>query len=206
MFLLILLSLIFIGLAIFGVIRGQPGERFDAYFWVMLVLAGVALILPIRHQLFEYELELAVEKLLDKDKVKVSCNSYFDSLFHLGAAGFVYRGEDIINLEVRTCSAMRDYLDDPAGANGAALYALHVLTHEAMHVAGEYVEITADCQAFQRNHRTAMHLGVPGNVAVFNARTIHRTRSPRHPYYSAECEPGGALDEQLPDAIWSGPN
>ena len=206
MFILILLSIVFVILAIVGAIRGRDGERFDAYFFFMLVVAGALLILPVRHMLFEYRLAEASNKLLGRGDVVVDCSSYFDSLFHLGAAGFVYRGSSVINLEVRTCSGMRDYLAKPTTTDRYILYNLHVLTHEAMHVAGEINEIRTECQAFQRNHRTAMALGVDEKVAAVNARILHRFRSPKHPYYSADCEPGGPLDEQLADAVWLAPN
>jgi len=73
-----------------------------------------------------------------------------------------------------------------------------------MHAAGEFNEELADCQAFQRNHRVAMLLGVPNELAAKNAIDIHRTRSNRHPYYSSRCEPGKDLDEKLYDAVWLG--
>ena len=205
MTLLLILSLIFIILAIVSAVRGSYGERFDVYFFTMVVLAAVAAILPIRHMLFEHRLAVAAEQLIGHEQVIVDCNSYFDSIFHLGAAGFVYRGSGVINLEVRTCDRLRDYLDNPSAAGPNERYSLHVLTHEAMHVAGVYDEILTDCKAFQRNHKTASLLGVAGNIAVWHAREIHRSRSPQHPYYSAECEPGGPMDDKLPGAVWKGP-
>ena len=78
-----------------------------------------------------------------------------------------------------------------------------MLTHEAMHIAGEFNEQRADCGAFQRNHVTASLLGVPTAVATRNAIDVHRKRPTHNPkYYSVECRPGGDLDERLPGAVW----
>lgn len=202
MTILIIVSIIFLGLAIKSLFGEQMGSRFDAYFFFMLALSLAAAYLPVRHTMFEYKLEDAAERLINYDRVYVHCQSNFDSLYNLSWAGFVYRGTEKIELEVRTCDDLKAYLDHPATASRRELYALHVLTHETMHVAKEFNEIKADCQAFQRNHRTAMILGVPGNIAIQNAIEIHQNRSPRHPYYSAECRPGGELDEKLEDAVW----
>ena len=202
MFILIILSVVFLGLAIKSLFGETMGNRFDAYFFFMLTLSVLAAILPIRHTLFEYKLANAAEELIAHPDIDVHCQSYFDNLYNLGWAGFVTRGTAKITLDVRTCNDLKEYLDHPARANHYELYSLHVLTHETMHVAGEYNEIKADCQAFQRNHRTAKILGVPEGIANQNAITIHRYRSPRGRYYSTDCRPGGSLDEKLADAVW----
>lgn len=201
-----LLSVFFLFLLIRNFVGPNiTGNRFDAYFYVVLTLMLVSGYPPLQHALFQRELTQASAQLLKNENVFVNCNSTFDSIYHLGMAGFVYRGSDEINLEVRTCSDLKDYLQAPASANTEQLYALHVLTHEAMHVAGEFNETLTDCKAFQRNHRMAKLLGVADVVAEQNAIDIHRNRSRRHPYYSEQCEPGTHMDEKLADAVWGRP-
>ena len=155
------------------------GSRFDSFFFINLVLAGAFAWLPVKEQLLQAHMEKAVERLLVMNDVDVYCQSFWDSFYNrLGIAGFVYRGSNRIILEPRSCDGMADYLDRPEKPTARALFTLHVLTHEAMHVAGEYDEVKADCMAFQRNHKTAMYLGVPKNVATRNAVHLHRFRSP----------------------------
>ncbi len=203
MIFLVGLSLILLYLTLHSLIGpNRTGERFDAYFFIILTLTVFISSVPVRHIMFQNSLAGAVEQLLEKESVYVDCNSYFDSVFHFNIAGFVYRGSSTINLEVRTCKDLKSYLKNPNSANSQELIALHVLTHEAMHVAGEFNEKLADCQAFQRNHLMAELLGVPGDVATKNAIDAHRTRSTWHPYYSPQCEPGKAMDEKLPNAVW----
>lgn len=204
---LILFSIGFAFLAIKGALGPKiEGSRFDAYFFIMLGLSLLCAVFPIRQELFESKMAHATEQLLEMDDVEVYCQSFFDTFYNrIGVAGFVYRGGKKIFLEPRTCDNMKAFLGDPENANIRQAYALKTLTHEAMHIGGEYNEIKTDCMAFQRNHRMAELLGVPTWLAEKTARNLHRQRSPRHPYYSEECEPGRALDENLPDAIWIGP-
>ncbi|MEM1082164.1 MAG: hypothetical protein AAGH65_11330 [Pseudomonadota bacterium] len=180
----------------------RTGNRIDVYFFIVLSLAVLTASVPIRHELFERQLGSSVERLLSMSSVVVDCNSYIDGWFYFNLAGFVYRGSSVIHLEVTTCKDLKRYLADPESADRSALFALHVLTHEAMHVAGEFNEVVADCQAFQRNHKMAEQLGIQRPLAATHAQQIHRTRSSRHPYYSSDCEPNRRLDERLPDAVW----
>ena len=201
--LFVILSVVFCGLAIKGATGPQwGGSRFDAYFFLLATLAVIFAWFPVRHALFEERLANASERLLTHDDITVNCMSKFSGIFYLNYAGYVYHGADVINLKANICSLLQQYLDSPARADHAMLYSLHVLTHEAMHVADEFDELIADCMAFQRNHKMAEQLGVPPLVAAINGQDLHRNRSARHPYYSAECEPGRGMDEGLPDAVW----
>ena len=201
---LLILSAVFAFLGVRAALQNKFGRRFDGFFFLMMVLAGVCLIAPIRHVLFEQQLARAAGLLLDRSDVEVDCNSYLEGMFHLGPTGYVYRGSSRINLEIRTCRDLRGYLDHPEQASYRELWALHILSHEAMHVAGEFNEQLADCKAFQRNHVTAKLLGVAPQVAAQNAIEVHRNR-PTHDskYYSPHCRPGGSMDEHLPGAVWS---
>lgn len=201
--LLTVLSIFFFGLAVKGALGRQWGRsRFDAYFFILIALATLCAWFPIRHALFEERLAEASERFLSNEGISVNCLSTFDGIFYLRLAGFVYRGSDVINLKSSTCEQLQAYLDSPALVDNYTLNSLHILTHEAMHVAGEFNESLADCMAFQRNHKMAEQLGVPSLTAAINSRDLHRSRSSRHPYYSTECEPGGRMDEGLSDAVW----
>jgi len=56
-----------------------------------------------------------------------------------------------IEFKATWCGHLDDYLDDPKNAKGETLWALHVFTHEVMHIRGERNEQVTDCQAYQRN-------------------------------------------------------
>jgi hypothetical protein len=82
--------------------------------------------------------------------------------------------------------------------------AVHVLTHEAMHLSGRLAEAVAECAAVQRDAQTARLLGARPADAAELAAAYWRNIYPLMPdsYRSAECRPGGAMDERLPDAPW----
>ena len=190
-------------LAIRGVLT-EPleGSRFDSFFFINLVLAAAFAYLPVKQQMLEAHMEKAVEKLLVMQDVEVYCQSFWDTFYNrLGVAGFVIAAVTRSFSSRAPVMAWRVILIIRAAVD-AELFSLHVLTHEAMHVGGEYNEIKTDCMAFQRNHVTARLLGVGEAAAVRSAIHLHQWRSPRHPYYSEECEPGSSLDEKLPGAVW----
>jgi hypothetical protein len=82
--------------------------------------------------------------------------------------------------------------------------AVHVLTHEAMHLSGRLAEAVAECAAVQRDAQTARLLGARPADAAELAAAYWRNIYPLMPdsYRSADCRPGGAMDERLPDAPW----
>jgi hypothetical protein len=82
--------------------------------------------------------------------------------------------------------------------------AVHVLTHEAMHMAGERDEARAECLAVQRDAQLARALGDTPEQASALARQYWRTVYPQLPddYRSAACAPDGGLDQHLPDPGW----
>jgi hypothetical protein len=82
--------------------------------------------------------------------------------------------------------------------------AVHVLTHEAMHLSGRLDEATAECAAIQRDAHTARLLGAPAGAAAALADAYWRGIYPLMPdaYRSTDCRPGGSLDERLDDAPW----
>jgi hypothetical protein len=85
--------------------------------------------------------------------------------------------------------------------------AVHVLTHEAMHLAGRLGEAGAECAAVQRDAHTARLLGAGPADAAGLAASYWRGVYPLMPerYRSEECRAGGPMDEGLADAPWLAP-
>lgn len=209
--LLTIAALFFLSLAALNLIKPVGPKRLDPYFYGMLIAALVVGSFPLREILFEYKLARAASKVVGNLEVDVNCLSTAGGFWHYDKAGFVQRHTGNIKMHEYVCDNIRTYLRDPEEANKTAIlnqeivFALHVLTHEAMHVARVYDELKADCKAFQRNHRMAEALGVPPRVAAQTAIVAHRFRYKNHAYYNPECEPGGPLDDKLPDAVWMAP-
>ena len=202
---LIGLSIVFLWLAVRAAMNPFSETRFDIYFFTMIALAIGSASFPVRHALFEHKLGTASAQLVGKDHVVVECLSRFSygSIFHFRAAGYVYWGSDTINMQGPICSDLKGYLSDPQFADPNELFALHVLTHEAMHVGGVRDEIVTDCKAFQRNAGWRRCWGWTQRSPDQRAGSAS-IRSPSHPYYSAACHPGGPMDDRLSDAVWQG--
>jgi hypothetical protein len=103
------------------------------------------------------------------------------------------------------CRDLAAYLrSDKRRPSLAQVVAVHVLTHEAMHLSGQTAEAAAECAAVQRDAHTARLLGAPAADADRLAVAYWRSVYPLMPddYRSPACGPGGTLDERLPDAPW----
>lgn len=101
-----------------------------------------------------------------------------------------------------TCDALARW--NPGEYDDTQIQALHVLTHESMHMAGEADEAKAECMAVQRDAAMAQLLGADPEQALTIAGRywthIHRTLPSN--YQSSDCGPGAPWDEGLADAPW----
>ncbi|MGH2697831.1 MAG: hypothetical protein ACRDJL_01355 [Actinomycetota bacterium] len=82
--------------------------------------------------------------------------------------------------------------------------AVHVLSHEAIHMSGVSNEAQTECMAMQRDTEMAQLLDAPPRAAGALAIAYWRDVYPSMPagYRSDECGPGLALDGGRPDAPW----
>lgn len=168
---------------------------------------------PFHYWHFERFLTRIANELAGTRHAKVHCNTVFDTLLDpeslsIGHANFE-TGQIVI--QYPWCERIMDYLDHPARASREEIASLNMLTHESMHVRGEHNEARTECQAVQRNYRTARLMGVPDRIAAKNARDYYqgyymdrgKIGGFQAPYFSDECAPGKALDEQLTDSTWA---
>jgi hypothetical protein len=183
------------------------------YVAVLAALALVCLWQPVHTRLFERHLSRIATELADGHVAHVRCYSLIDSMFdpestNIGHANFE-TGE--IAFQTGWCSTLRAYLRHPGRADHEELESLDLLTHESMHVRGEHNEARTECQAVQRNFRTAKRLGVPERIAKKNALefyyALYMLRAERDGdpdrYFSDQCAPGKELDERLSDSTWA---
>jgi hypothetical protein len=82
--------------------------------------------------------------------------------------------------------------------------AMHVLTHETMHIAGYEEEAEAECHALQADGRVARALGAsPATAAkVVKRYLIQVYPDMPEPYTSTDCRQGGRFDESPHDGVW----
>ena len=196
--------------------RTDPLGRPRAFPWIAaglpLVLGLVSVFAVVRHGREEHRLA-TVAAALAGTTVSVHCQSGSAALVDMGSElGYVRWNPDgtpehstLIKRE--QCADLARYLDSTKHApSPAEVVAVHVLTHESMHMKGLTNEAEAECAAVQRDAQTARLLGASPEDAARLARTYWLVDYPRMPddYRTGECGPGGPLDEGLPDAPWKG--
>ena len=104
------------------------------------------------------------------------------------------------------CNDLNAYLRSNKRNPGVKrVIAVHVLTHEAMHLASITNEAQAECAAVQRDALTARLLGASPQDAAALARVYYALVYPRMDpdYKSSECRLRGELDEGGDDAPWA---
>jgi len=178
---------------------------------VVVSLLGLAAMAPfvVRVRL-EGRLGAAATELVGAG-VEVRCQSFGGAFLDVGAdLGYVAFGPDGVP-ERRTlikrdqCGDLSDYLrSDQEQPTSEQIVAVHVLTHEAIHMSGVRSEAETECLAMQRDAQMAELLGASPEAAARLSVTYWREVYPRMPdaYRSEECTPGGALDAGRPDAPW----
>jgi hypothetical protein len=177
----------------------------------MSAVAAIGCAVPIlAHAQLEHRLASAASVVAGRH-VDVHCQTLSQTWVSAhGELGYVELGPDGVP-ERRTVIALQacDDLSAWLGSNRLTptrnqVIAVHVITHEAMHMAGEIDEARAECLAMQRDAQLARALGATPDQALALARQYWRNVYPQMPdgYRSGDCVPGGGLDARLPDAPW----
>jgi hypothetical protein len=201
------------------VLRWWPRRRYALgrsrtfpYFGVAaLVVLALVLAVPgyLRHR--EEDRLSAVASQLVGSPATVHCQSAGAAFVDLGSElGYVRwqadgRPEHQTLIKHAPCRQLHDYLNSSKlHPSDDEVIAVHVLTHESMHMRGLTAEAEAECAAMQRDAETARLLGATANDAAALARRYWLLVYPRMPdaYRSSACRGGGGLDEHLPDAPW----
>jgi hypothetical protein len=190
-----------------------PAPIYKPYLVTVLILA-VAFAWPtLQRWHFEHYLSVKATELADNHRAIVHCNTILDTMLdpNMLAAGHANPDTGRIGLQHPWCDTLRAYLSHPQRANENELWSLDIFTHESMHVRGEMNEARTECQAVQRNYRSARMMGVPADTAKANALDIYNILYKERgqiggmtgEYFSTECAPGKSMDEHLIDSTWA---
>lgn len=205
--------------ALFVGYRGYAG-RVDAIgrpvsfpvLWVsVLIVLAVLAATPgvVRFQL-EHRLS-AVASTVAGRAVTVRCqplgDSFIDTGAELGYVQYAYDGTpvDWTLIKRAQCNDIADYLhSDKRKPSVSQVLAVHVLTHEVMHLASITNEAEAECMAVQRDAAVARQLGASPQQAAALAAAYYLGIYPhlQSDYWSPECRVGGEWDEGTDDAPW----
>jgi hypothetical protein len=178
--------------------RGGAHADFPWIAMAVLVLLGALCMTPwfMRVRL-ETKLSHAASQIAGRE-VYVKCQSFgaafFDPSADLGHVAFDAGG----NAEPRTlikrdqCRDLAGYLSsDKENPSDEQIVAVHVLTHESMHMAGTATEWEAECLAVGNDARMAERLGASPAAADGLAMSYWSDVYPYMPaeYRSTECNP-----------------
>lgn len=144
-------------------------------------------------------------------QVRVDCQrltgAWVDPTAELGFVRFDADGapDDVARLEYDACRRLNAWMhSDREDPPLEQVVALHVLAHEAEHLAGEADEGVAECRSLQRTAALAQRLGATAEqarvLAVVYARQVFPSMP--EPYRSPACRAGGALDLTPGDGAW----
>ena len=176
----------------------------------LLALAVVAAVPGAHRRVQEHHLAVVAAQLAGRH-VSVHCQTTTGELLDAGSElGYVPYGADgrllpetvLKHQQCRDLAAYGRDLDDPTAAE---VVAVHVLTHESMHMRGESSESVAECEAMQRDAMTAELLGASPAAAQRLARAYLLAVYPRMPeeYVTADCRADGPLDEHRSPSVFA---
>lgn len=176
---------------------------------IAAILAGG--IVEWRWRAMEDRYTAVTRELLARDATYVVCERLSGALVNVwNRSGYVAwtpdgSKPDRADLTWDTCRALRAWERDGRTADNLdQVIALHVLTHEAMHLNGHYGEAEAECLAVQHDTKVAQLLGATPANADKLASTYWTDVYPRMhaDYLSSECTSGGGFDQTPADDNW----
>ena len=188
------------GMSVRWAILRHMGSR-AAFPWMavpILTLMGCLAVMPWFFRVrLENRLSDAASQISGRD-VFVQCQSFagafFDPSAHLGHVAFdaAGRAEPRTLIKRDQCRDLSGYVaSDKETPTAEQVIAVHVLTHESIHMAGTAAEWEAECLAVRNDQRMAELLGASSTAAANLAHSYWTDVYPNMPakYRSTECRP-----------------
>ena len=178
--------------------------------WMLPLLGCLVAIPVVRHHDEESRLS-HIASVISGVKATVHCQSgtaeWVDSGPELGYVKWDANGlpEHSTLIKHAQCGLIAHYLSGGRGnASLDEIVAVHVLTHESMHMSGITDESLTECAAMQRDATTAQLMGATPAQAQLLARMYWVNIYPNMPdaYRNGDCKAGGKLDEHLANPPW----
>ena len=177
----------------------------------LCLVIGIGTAIPVGlHVRTERRLNAAASALAGVE-VTVHCQNASEATFDPGPElGYVKYGADGVPdhhtlIKWKPCHELAAWLgSDREHPTRGQMIAVHVLTHETMHMAGSTDEAVTECRAMQRDAAMAERLGADPSAARSLAVRYWQEVYPSmaEGYRSGDCAPGGRLDEHLADPPW----
>ena len=200
-----------VGLLGYLAYRHLTGRRAPVLIGMLVVLLAVGGFTEYRWRAGEHRYTTATQELLHRADTHVECESMSHAMVNVwNRAGWVAWTPDgsrprRADLVWGTCRALGKW--ERSGKTATDLdqvIAVHVLTHEAMHLAGHYGEAEAECFAMQNDSAMAQLLGATRTNADALAVSYWTNVYPRmrSDYVTGDCVASGPLDQTPGDGVW----
>lgn len=111
----------------------------------------------------EHQVSIAVATISGNPKGKLVCQRFSESLLdsHTEVAGYVdWDHPDVAVLKWEQCEQLFKWMNsDKTNSTEAEIFAVHILSHETIHVAGNRDEAQTECMAVKADSAMAQFLG-----------------------------------------------
>lgn len=191
-------------------VRYRPRGQWMLTPAILAVIFALFTMNEMRWARFEGRLAYAASPILGERDSGFTCErvmrNFFSSHARPGHVEFDANGAPAQDafLSMKTCARIKSWLRDPGAADQDESHAVHIVAHEAAHLVGVTVEAQAECLAIQAGEEVRTRLGADPQQARSQAAEYYHSYYPRLPgeYRSADCAPGGALDNSPEDGVW----
>jgi hypothetical protein len=175
--------------------------------FLILIISIPTAIMEYRWSIPEQEASIVVAEISGNPDGYLKCQrisaTFFDATQNLGEVKFDKSNEAY--LKYSGCVALFQYMrSDKSNPTPKQISAVHVLSHEAGHVGGDYNEASTECVAMQNDSRTAQLLGATKEQADKLAQNYYTETYPwmRTNYQSPDCAQSGLMDKTPEDGIF----
>ena len=188
--------------------RARPFPRISV---TLCLVVAIGCAVPLwTHARLESRLDEAAS-VVAGGHVTVHCQTFGQAFVDLGPElGWVRWGADGVPeratlIKREPCADLKAWLGSSKDAPTLdQVIAVHVLTHETMHMVGLKNESQAECAAIQRDAAMAVALGAAPAQGRALARQYWVEAYPRmRPEYASGCGAGGVYDEGLDAPPWA---
>lgn len=139
-------------------------------------------------QKYETKYSQAVNQVYNLPLSGIHCQRFSEDFFYArGFFGYVEQGADgspqgTALITRQRCNDLRDWIESNKNTpTENQIVALHVLTHEAEHLAGIWSEKAAECNAMNKDYKIAMAFGATEEQGRSLAQSYYENIFPRMP-------------------------
>lgn len=134
---------------------------------------------------FEHQASKAVAEVSGNENGTLKCQRFSEAFLDgdvLHAGHVMFDAPDVAVVKYQECQTLFNWMQgNKKDFNPEEIRAIHVLTHETIHVGGDYNEATTECTAVNNDSKMAQILGASQQIGDGIARVYWKTMWPYMP-------------------------